>query len=186
MYEKRQSRFDAGDAYSGQLNRRAFLRVAAGSSLAAFLAACGGGGDTGDEVSTGTGAGSTTVKQGGTLNVALPNEPEFQSLDLNRTTGTWTHLTGLAIFDTMLVEDKDKNLKGSLATSWEEAPDGLSVVMKLKQGVSFHDGTQFKAEHVRFWLTRITDKENSRALAYTYLGPSYESTELIDDYTARI
>jgi peptide/nickel transport system substrate-binding protein len=188
MYEKRQSRFDSGETYRRQLNRRTFLRVAAGSSLAAFLAACGGGeGDTGDQTSTSTGDAGRTVRQGGTLNVALPNEPEFQSLDAGRTTGTWTHQTALQIFDTVVVEDKDKNLKpGGLTTSWEEAPDGLSVTLKLKQGVTFHDGTQFNAEHIRFWLARISDPDNNRALAFSYLGPNYDSTEVIDNLTAKI
>ncbi|MGH2587362.1 MAG: ABC transporter substrate-binding protein [Dehalococcoidia bacterium] len=173
-----------------RLSRRRFV-VGAGLGAAALgLAACGGDSNEDSSGAATTGSGSSpaagAAKSGGTLAVGLPNEPEYQSLDLNRTTGTWTHLVGLTIFDTMLVEDKDKNLKGSLATSWEEAPDNLSVVLKLRQGVTFHDGTPFNAEAVKFWMTRIADKDNNRALAFSYLGPNYVSTEVIDPSTAKI
>lgn len=171
--------------------RRRFMAAVGAAGMTGLSLACGGGKDesaksTAAAPGTGGSPAAKAVKQGGTLVVGLPNEPEFQSLDLNRTTGTWTHLIGLTIYDTMVVEDKDKNLQGSLAASWEEAPDGLSVVFKLKQGVTFHDGTPFTAEAVKFWINRIADKDNNRALAFSYLGPSYDSTEVIDAATAKI
>ncbi|MFN8557847.1 MAG: ABC transporter substrate-binding protein [Dehalococcoidia bacterium] len=45
------------------------------------------------------------------------------------------------------------------------------------------DGTDFNAEAVKFWINRIADKDNNRALA-SYLGPTYDSTEVIDPLTA--
>lgn len=195
-----------------RVSRRSLLRGGAllGAGLAgAALIGCGGDDDD-DEAAdvvatattpaatpaaTGTASGVATAApadvgvqavSGGTLRVALPAGPTYDSLDLNRTTGTWTHLEGLPLFDTLMVEDTQKNLVGSLATSWEWAEDFLSVVLSLKKGVKFHDGTDFTSENVRFLLDRVSDPENTRALAKSYLGPNYTSTEIIDEYTAKI
>jgi peptide/nickel transport system substrate-binding protein len=92
----------------------------------------------------------------------------------------------MTIFDTLVVESEDKKLVGSLAESWENAPDSLSVVLKLRRGVSFPDGSEFKSAHVKFLMDRVRAADNSRALAFGYIGPSYVSTELVDDFTAKI
>ncbi len=41
-----------------------------------------------------------------------------------------------------------------LATSWTAAPDGLSYSFKLKEGVTFHDGTPFTSADVKWNLER--------------------------------
>src|SRR5579884_3927723 len=178
-----------------RVNRRRFiagLGIAAGSLA---LAACGGGKSSSPSSSggsAGTGASGTAakgaVKAGGTLQVGLPNEPEYQSLDLNKTIGTWTHLVGLTIFDTLLVKDRETETKllPNLATSYEASPDLTEFTLKLRQGVTFHDGTPFTADAVKFMMTRATDPKNSAALAYSYTGPNYKTTEVIDPTTAKI
>ncbi len=42
----------------------------------------------------------------------------------------------------------------SLAESWTVSPDGLSYTFKLREGVKFHDGTDFNAEAVKFNIDR--------------------------------
>jgi peptide/nickel transport system substrate-binding protein len=193
-----QSRF-----WSSRVSRRRLLRggLVVGAGLAgAALIGCGEGEPTGGGTAPAGGTtapgGSPTAaatsppagaaKPGGTLRVALPGGPTLDSLDMNRTTGTWTHLEGLTIFDTLTVEDPDKELVGSLAESWEEAEDSLSAVLQLRKGVTFHDGTEFTSEHVKFLLDRVSDPDNTRALAKSYLGPSYTSTDVVDEHTAKI
>ncbi|MDP6037126.1 MAG: ABC transporter substrate-binding protein, partial [Candidatus Latescibacteria bacterium] len=46
------------------------------------------------------------------------------------------------------------DLAPGLATSWEASEDGLTWAFKLRQGVSFHDGTPFNADAVVFSLSR--------------------------------
>ncbi|MFN8638574.1 MAG: ABC transporter substrate-binding protein [Dehalococcoidia bacterium] len=180
-----------------RVSRRGLIRgglMLGGGLASAALFGCGpassGGGESAATktpvTSAGGSAGTTAVKQGGKLRVGLPGGPTLDSLDSSRTTGTWTHLESMTIFDTLLVESEDKKLVGSLAESWESAPDNLSVVMKLRKGVKFADGNDFKSADVKYLMDRVRAPDNSRALAFGYIGPTYTGTELIDDYTAKI
>ena len=55
----------------------------------------------------------------------------------------------------------------NLAESWEISPDGREYTFKLKQGVTFHDGTPFNAEAVKFTFDRVValDKMTAEAVA---------------------
>lgn len=44
-----------------------------------------------------------------------------------------------------------------LAESWEQSEDGLSYTFQLKEGVTFHDGTDFNAEAVCFNFDRMNN-----------------------------
>ena len=56
-----------------------------------------------------------------------------------------------------LVKVEDGQIVGVLAETVETSPDGLTIDLTLRQGVTFHDGTPFNADAVVFNLQRITD-----------------------------
>ena len=96
-----------------------------------------------------------------------------------------------------------------LAESWEVSDDGLSYTFHLKQGVTFHDGTPFNADAVKFTYDRVVaiDKWNaeqeppaprparskrpiprrssSRANRTIRSAPTSDS-EIVDDYTIKM
>jgi peptide/nickel transport system substrate-binding protein len=56
-----------------------------------------------------------------------------------------------------------------LAESWEQSEDGLSYTFQLKEGVTFHDGSEFNAEAVCFNFDRqnaFTGVAASQSMAY--------------------
>lgn len=56
-----------------------------------------------------------------------------------------------------------------LAESWEQSTDGLSYTFQLKEGVTFHDGTEFNADAVCFTFDRqnnFTGIAQSESLSY--------------------
>ncbi|WP_431796147.1 ABC transporter substrate-binding protein [Microbacterium enclense] len=56
-----------------------------------------------------------------------------------------------------------------LAESWEQSDDGLSYTFQLKEGVTFHDGTEFDADAVCFNFDRqnnFTGTAQSESLSY--------------------
>ncbi len=89
-----------------------------------------------------------------------------------------------------------------LALSWEPNDDATVWTFHLRQGVTFHDGTPFNAEAVKFNIDRWNDRdheynfvEQGKAFtSFTYVfggyhgDPGYqiESVEVVDEYTVRI
>ena len=46
-------------------------------------------------------------------------------------------------YNGLLKYDRDLNLVGDLAKSWEVSPDGLTITFHLRRGVLFHDGKPY-------------------------------------------
>ncbi|NJN85198.1 MAG: ABC transporter substrate-binding protein [Leptolyngbyaceae cyanobacterium SL_7_1] len=69
-------------------------------------------------------------------------------------------------------EPGSTELVPSLATEWTASEDDLTWTFKLREGVKFHDGTDFNAEAVRVNLERWWDPEN--ALGFRDAGKTYE------------
>ena len=89
------------------------------------------------------------------------------------------------MFDPLIASDGSNKLFPGLATSWDVAPDGKSVTLKLRSDVGFHDGTPFDAEAVKFTFDTIADPKTASEAAVTQLGP-YAGTEVIDPHTVRV
>ena len=86
-----------------------------------------------------------------------------------------------------------------LAESWEVSEDGLTYTFKLKEGVTFHDGTPFNAEAVQFTFDRVVEGRNLNAAGEevdpeTVIVPgqgfnqidAYDHAEIVDDYTINL
>lgn len=72
------------------------------------------------------------------------------------------------LYDTLLYETPQGDLQGLLAESWEVAPDGSSVTLTLRSGLTFHDGTPLDAAAVVANIERARTFEggfNQAALA---------------------
>ncbi|MGN1209423.1 MAG: glutathione ABC transporter substrate-binding protein GsiB [Duodenibacillus sp.] len=79
--------------------------------------------------------------------------------------------------------DKDMKLKNVLALSYEPSADGLSYIVKLRQGVKFHDGEPFNAAAVKANFDRITNPNNH--LKRYSLYKNIARTDVIDEYTVK-
>lgn len=74
-----------------------------------------------------------------------------------------------------------------LAESWEVSEDGLTYIFKLRQGVKFHDGTDFNAEAVKFNIDRQLPENATSDMSYsTFVYGSVESVDVMDEYTVKI
>jgi peptide/nickel transport system substrate-binding protein len=89
------------------------------------------------------------------------------------------------VFDQLIASDADSKLHPGLATSWTVAPDGRSITLKLREGVTFHDGTPFNAEAVAFTFDTTVDPKLGSQGAVDILGP-YAGTDILGPYEVRI
>lgn len=67
------------------------------------------------------------------------------------------------VFDTLLeYKEGSTEVTAGLASEWSVSDDGLKYTFKLREGVKFHDGTDFNAEAVAYnfnrWLASDTDE----------------------------
>lgn len=99
------------------------------------------------------------------------------------TDATSHEIAGL-IFNGLVKYDKDLNLVGDLAESWEVSPDGLTITFHLRKGVRWADGVEFTSEDCLFGFRTITDPKTPTAYAGDYLV--VEKAEAPDPYTFRV
>ena len=151
-------------------SRRAMLRAGAAVSAgaAAWLAACGGSKDSGNtqsgasralatadtRVTQSAGASTPAAQRGGTLRVALSADPT--GLDPATSRGGGDHHWLYSIFDNLVNNDPKFQAAPGIAETWEVIDD-LTVSFKLQDGFTYHDGTPFSAEDVKYTIARHQD-----------------------------
>jgi peptide/nickel transport system substrate-binding protein len=81
-------------------------------------------------------------------------------------------------------------LKPQLATSWDVSDDGLVYTYYLREGVKFHDGTDFNADAVKVNFDRFMDTESpyyselaNAYFVFTGYGAYIASYEIVDPMT---
>jgi peptide/nickel transport system substrate-binding protein len=69
-----------------------------------------------------------------------------------------------------------------LAKSYDVSDDGKVYTFHLRDGIKFHDGTEFNAEAAKYNLERYQEEDSVRS---TEVEP-IESVEAVDEYTVRV
>lgn len=87
------------------------------------------------------------------------------------------------IFDTLVWSGTDLQIEPGLATSWT-AIDDDTWEFKLREGVKFHDGSDFDAEDVKFSIERIPVVTGPTTTAIYVRRVA--SVDIIDPYTVHI
>ena len=118
---------------------------------------------------------------GGTLRVAW--EADITGLDPYVSSGVQSQIMVGSLFNSLVTIDTNLNYVPDLAESWEVLENGKVYVFHLRQGVKFHEGSDFDAEVVRWNFQRIMDPEER-----TFVAPYFsivESVEAIDAHTVK-
>ena len=99
------------------------------------------------------------------------------------TDATSHEIAGL-IYNGLVKYDKDLNLVGDLAESWEIRQGGREIVFHLRKGVRWQDGVPFTSRDVLFGFRTIIDPKTPTAYAGDFL--EVEKAEAPDPYTFRV
>lgn len=137
--------------------RRRSRIVIAVSLLSLIVAACGGDDDGGD-------GDEGQPEPGGLEEVtwALPTLPDVLLVPHDWTTASGAVMS--LVEEGALAFGEDLSLQPALAEDWE-AVDPVTYVFTLRDGVTFHDGSELTAEDVVFTIEWNIDPDNASQLA---------------------
>jgi peptide/nickel transport system substrate-binding protein len=146
--------------------------------LAAAFSGCGSSSGTGANTGAPT-AGSAAVRE--ELTVVM--NADAATLHPSDYSTTDEFNVGNQIYDTLLLPPTGASaeLRPALAESWEISADGRSYTFKLRQDITFHDGSPMTAEDVKF-SAELFQQSAFQGSAVDGL----ESVEILDSYTVRL
>ncbi|MEZ4552799.1 MAG: ABC transporter substrate-binding protein [Dehalococcoidia bacterium] len=147
------------------------LQTGAATVIGLLLLACGasdtGEGGAGGAAQSESGDATAATDQsgsGGTLRIAMsagniPIPDQFPTEG-----GEGRRFVGVNVYDALVNWDTDQGdappgVVPGLAESWSRSEDNLTWTFKLRQGVTFHDGTAFDADAVMFAFDRLMKKD---------------------------
>ncbi|TFZ05023.1 glutathione ABC transporter substrate-binding protein [Ramlibacter rhizophilus] len=121
-------------------------------------------------------------RTGGTLTYAAGSAT--QTLDPQFITDVTTFRGVGSMYEALTKQDENGEIGPGLALSWTVSPDKRTWTFKLRPGVTFHDGTPFNAQAVKFTFDRLLNPATGSPRRSTLA--MVESTEVVDDLTFRL
>lgn len=158
----------------GAVALRSVCAVALSGVLALTISACGG------EASKGAG-GQGGAKGDGVLVIGQDREPVgFDPV----TSPAWASQNVYEhVYEPLLRFDDKGLLTAGLVESWDR-PDDLTVTLKLREGVKFHDGTDMTAADVVYSIDRFRSPDSGSL--HSTLYSSIKSVTAVDDFNVKI
>jgi peptide/nickel transport system substrate-binding protein len=120
-------------------------------------------------------------KKGGTLRVGLT--VEAVTMDPNVSGSKIDRMIYHNIYEPLVTLDNKLQIQPGLAESWTFS-DPKTLVFKLRQGVKFHDVTDFDADAVKFNFDRMQDPA-SKSVRTGEIA-NVQNAEVVDKYTVKL
>ncbi len=165
---------------NGNTLKKTIGATAVSAALLLSLAACATDEpepvENGDDASPST----STETESQTLIAAIGGEPD--QLDPHITSAYFSFQVLENVYDTLVEPDENLAMQPALAESWEVSDDLLTWTFDLREGVTFHDGSDFTADDVVYSYKRIIDE----ALNPSWRFASVTDVVAVDDFTVEI
>ena len=172
-----------------------YLALLLALSMAASLAACGGGSDTPSDGGTGDGGSQSTgaeasgtshyINEDGLVEVNLQNTENMQNMNIMKTAHGGTYIFANMCYDALYFSDMSGNCTPNIATGYDVNEDGTEVTLHIAEGVKFWDGSDCNADDIAYQMQYIADNKTELAV----LSPHWKfltGAEKVDDYTVKI
>ena len=140
--------------------------VAAAVSAALLLSACGGSSTTPESVAPGNASESSDAEK--VLNVERGPSPETIDPALNSASDGSNMI--IHAFEGLLKFDKNNDIVGGLAESWEHSEDGLTWTFHLRPDLKWSDGTALTANDFVYSWKRVADPNTAAPYGYDLLN----------------
>lgn len=149
----------------------------------ALLAGCTGKTSAPPSSETQTGASTSEGTQtGGVKELVYANASDISSMDPRNATGTQTASILAHVFSSLVQTDEKGQIINDLAESYRNI-DELTWEFKLKDGVTFQDGSKLTSEDVKYTIDTIRDSSKSYRLASDF---SFMRVEVVDELNLKI
>jgi peptide/nickel transport system substrate-binding protein len=154
------------------LNRRRFLQATGGAASAVALAGCTGEGDSSQDTTTSeTTGGETTTEEADvpddSENVLRLINSTMTTLDPIRATDTASGTVIQQVFDALMnYPNGEVEVEGQLATDYEVSDDYTTYTFTLKEGATFHNGTEVTASDFVYSFERLAASDKSRRASF--------------------
>jgi peptide/nickel transport system substrate-binding protein len=150
---------DQGDGRKAGYTRRDVVRTAIGTgaafAAAPLLAACGGSSSSPSTSSAGK------PKRGGNLRVGMLGGSSSDTLDAGRIVTEPDTIRAMALYSGLVrLSNSGKDVENDLAEEVTSSSDAKTWTIRLKQGLTFHNGKTVTADDVIFSLKRIVDPKS--------------------------
>jgi peptide/nickel transport system substrate-binding protein len=172
------------------------MRLLSGTALAGLAGCLGGDGDGGGDETTSSGS-------EGDEDSDTESTPEESSMGGRLQAGWFTgsidtldppfisvgqyFQVAANIFNGLVTLKEDLTVRGDLAKDWTVENDGATIAFELREGVTFHNGTEFTAEDVEYTLRRTIEEEAPAASKLGTLQPLNEGgIEVNGDYSVTL
>jgi peptide/nickel transport system substrate-binding protein len=126
-------------------------------------------------------AGSEETPEGGDLTIALPSDAV--SMDPHGSNDVPSEQVRDVLYDGLLAQDENLEIYGKLAEDWEQVDD-TTWRFNLREGVTFHDGSEFNAEVVKANIERLLDPALASPRAFVL--EMVTEVNVVDDYTVEL
>ncbi|SOC38145.1 glutathione ABC transporter substrate-binding protein [Salinicoccus kekensis] len=149
--------------------------------MSALLAACAD--DAGVEEGAAEGDGGGMEDAGASGDITIGMMDEMVTLDLHGSNDSASSQVRRNIYETLIFQTVDMELEPRLATEWEQVEDNV-LNLKLREGTTFHNGSDFTAEDVKATLDRVRDEAVASQVAFLF--EMIEEVEIVGNHEVNL
>ena len=124
------------------------------------------------------------AKKGGTLSVAIRNV-DYDTFDPHVSAFSQAAYVFRNVFDRLVYLDDEANTIPWLATSWKANQNVTEWTLKLREGVTFSDGSPLNSEVIVFNFNRMKNPATGSKQAGPLLG-KYNRAVAVDELTVKV
>ena len=118
---------------------------------------------------------SNDVNNNEVIKVSVGAEP--QSIDPSYLSAIDSMIYAVHLFEGLVTKDKEGNIVGGAAESWEVSPDGLNIIFHLRDNAKWSDGKKITSDEFVYSFRRLVDPNT--ASSYGFLASPIKNADKI-------
>lgn len=157
------------------VTRRSVIQhgIGGGLALTAVLAGCNGGSES-------------KTRAGGMLRIGVSGGGAQDTLDAHMGTTDADYARTAQLYDRLTEYDRDNKLRMALAEELMPGKGAKEWTVRVRDGVTFHDGKPLTADDVIYTIQRITDPKDPKNAASSLNLVDVKGMQKLDRRTVRI